>query len=241
MPLESLACTNCGSADVKAVKASTYFCNQCDSVFKHVDPAKVTTAPAFCSCGNPVTAQCQVCQVSVMCMACDATKNPDWRYIFIPTVGFGYLLPACYSWKELTGGQIRLRKMMEPMTIGPTLSAAKLLPHLFGAPSDLQHICWSCVAAAVPDAVRQIVAKSVCEEPFCTNRVELTCRRCRSARCSLHGILAPRRVATNSTDDDRPMCSGCLSSETDSGIAYSIFDDRTNTPAAAAPGVIGSP
>jgi hypothetical protein len=34
MPLESLACTNCGSPDVREVKSNIYFCNHCDGAEK---------------------------------------------------------------------------------------------------------------------------------------------------------------------------------------------------------------
>jgi len=38
------------------VKANTYFCNHCESVFKYVDPTKARVVPSFCACGNPVQA-----------------------------------------------------------------------------------------------------------------------------------------------------------------------------------------
>lgn len=38
MPVEAISCTRCGSGDVKEVKANTYFCSHCESVFKYVDP-----------------------------------------------------------------------------------------------------------------------------------------------------------------------------------------------------------
>ena len=68
MPLEALACTRCGSADVEEVKPKTFFCNYCDTVFKQIDPNSFTVAhsPTFCSCGNLVTAQCQFCHAGFM-------------------------------------------------------------------------------------------------------------------------------------------------------------------------------
>jgi hypothetical protein len=94
MPLESLACTNCGSADVKEVKAETYFCNQCDSVFKYVVHGRVsaTVGTSFCRCGNPVTAQCTVCRVSMLCAACDFSRVSAERAILTANSGFGYMM-----------------------------------------------------------------------------------------------------------------------------------------------------
>jgi hypothetical protein len=131
MPLEALACTQCGSADVKEVKPSTYFCNHCDTVFKQVDPGKVSVAvaPSFCLCGNPVTAQCQICHVSTMCFGgCNATSSwlhpwPErshWVNICFPTVGFGYVLSGLSSWKEVAGGRIVARSVSEPAMVGPS-------------------------------------------------------------------------------------------------------------------------
>ena len=42
MPFETIACSRSGSADVQEVKPSTYFCNHCETVFKCVDPTRLT-------------------------------------------------------------------------------------------------------------------------------------------------------------------------------------------------------
>jgi hypothetical protein len=103
MPLESLACSHCGSSEVKEVKANTYFCDHCDAVFKLVDPNSVTVTnnPSFCSCGETVAAKCQLCDAT-MCVACDAGgkieaysfSHGSNRPILVHTVGFGHL---CYT------------------------------------------------------------------------------------------------------------------------------------------------
>jgi hypothetical protein len=61
MPLEAINCTNCGSSDVKEVKAGTYFCDHCETVFKHIDPTRVTVQREFCECGRAVECQCRIC------------------------------------------------------------------------------------------------------------------------------------------------------------------------------------
>jgi hypothetical protein len=76
MPFESVACPSCGSDDVQEVKPNTYFCNQHEGVFKHLDPSRVTTTPAFCGCGNRVEFQCQICRATGLCALCDQA-NPS--------------------------------------------------------------------------------------------------------------------------------------------------------------------
>jgi hypothetical protein len=65
--LEALRCTNCGSHGVDEVKAGTYFCQHCESVFKYVDPSRVTVTheQSFCACGNAVEFQCYQCRTGI--------------------------------------------------------------------------------------------------------------------------------------------------------------------------------
>jgi hypothetical protein len=89
MPLEALSCTKCGSSDVLEVKPGTFFCNYCETIFKYVSPNQVAVSyrPDFCSCGNQIQVQCNVCKTG-MCWSCDVTTK---SYEFVPVKGFGYV------------------------------------------------------------------------------------------------------------------------------------------------------
>jgi len=67
MTLEALRCTNCGSQNVDEVKRGTYFCQHCETVFRYVDPSRVTVTheQAFCECGNAVEFQCYLCRTGI--------------------------------------------------------------------------------------------------------------------------------------------------------------------------------
>jgi hypothetical protein len=98
MPLEAISCTGCGSADVQEVKPSTYFCNHCETVFKHIDPTRVNVShtPGFCDCGSgrPVKSQCQLC-TNALCRDCDmcggGSPYGGAHGVYVRTVGWGYL------------------------------------------------------------------------------------------------------------------------------------------------------
>jgi hypothetical protein len=92
MPVEAITCTGCGSGDVQEVKPDTYFCNHCESVFKYLDPTKLTVenAPAFCSCGNKIEVQCNICHKGI-CRECDMTSKPN-REVYLR--GDGYRVPV---------------------------------------------------------------------------------------------------------------------------------------------------
>ncbi len=61
MPLEAIACTNCGSTDVAEYKAGSYVCGHCDTAFKHIDTSRVTVQREFCECGKVSQARCVAC------------------------------------------------------------------------------------------------------------------------------------------------------------------------------------
>lgn len=68
MSSESLSCLRCGSEDVQEVKPGTYFCNQCDNVFKYVSPhqagstggCELPVVGRSC-CGIPAIGRCKTC------------------------------------------------------------------------------------------------------------------------------------------------------------------------------------
>jgi hypothetical protein len=163
MPLEALACTNCGSAAVREVKPSTYFCNHCDSVFKHVDPAKLIVGPAFCEHGNPVDVQCQICRTGMCSRRCDVV--PAWAARkdlgIVRTEGFGYVSAD-----------------------GPYFSVSKLLASLaLARERSLSHVCYACVTDAVPVAAEYVSSGAICQTARCLATSTTRCPCCRGAFC----------------------------------------------------------
>lgn len=73
MPVETIKCQECGSADVTEFKAGTYICGHCEAVFKHIDPSRVTVQREFCECGGAIAFQCRVCHTGI-CQAHDALR-----------------------------------------------------------------------------------------------------------------------------------------------------------------------
>lgn len=175
MAFEALNCTNCGSADVQEVKPSTYFCNHCDSVFKHIDPTRVTVGPAFCEHGNPVMLECQVCRTGMCREQCDVV--PAWaadKYAgLVRTQGFGYL-------EHMQGYRVDVD--------GPFISIGKLLMSLAKARKDegkgtLSHVCYGCVIQAVPAAAEHISAGAICETVRCWGMSAGKCPCCQGGFC----------------------------------------------------------
>jgi hypothetical protein len=107
MPLGAIKCTECGSGDVKEVKANTYFCDHCETFFRYIDPSRVTVQRDFCECGGVIAFQCRVCRVG-LCVGHDAARPywiavepdvPDQAGPWLPTTVPAYRLPD-----ELTKG-----------------------------------------------------------------------------------------------------------------------------------------
>jgi len=175
MPLEAIACTRCGSTDVQEVKPSTYFCNHCETVFKHIDPTHLTVdnAPAFCSCGNPIEFQCQLCKTGI-CLACDVIawrqdydrrsyeRIPSWirvaghpSKIYLPVQGFGYIGNASkygessdsktYKLLSVSGSHVVRSSYKSDDRFGPWLPLDKLLTVLSEKRVRLGHACWQCI------------------------------------------------------------------------------------------------
>ncbi len=192
MPLEAIKCTNCGSVDFKEVKPSTYFCNSCDTVFKHVDPSriKVDHTPSFCACGNLIGVHCGLCRTP-MCWRCDAVQ---WRkaIVDVRTVGFGYrfagLRRPLYgntAWEIQAGRIVGQRDGASEMTSEPSLRMphTKLLQTLDATHDGLLHVCFSCLARAVPETAERIATGAVCETPGCVGPPSGRCPCCHGAFC----------------------------------------------------------
>jgi hypothetical protein len=169
MSFEALACTNCGSGDVQEVKPDTYFCNHCDSVFKHVDPTKLTVGPAFCEHGNRVEVQCQVCKTGMCRSRCDIVPVSHQRSGIVPTEGFGYLEQGVGRKADVDG---------------PFLDVGKLLTSLFlDRGEDLIHACHACVIRAVPAAAMRVSTGALCETVWCCGVSAGVCPCCHGGFC----------------------------------------------------------
>lgn len=183
MPLESITCTSCGAGDVQEVKPGTYFCNHCEGVFKHVDPSKVTveSRPAFCSCGNRVEYQCQVCKETGLCWKCDVVLNTTFRpwelksvsvvdhhNLWAKTIGYGYQLSRY-------GYQVSEDALFLPLE--------KLVHTLCQEHAGLVHACKQCACAACVKVADQMAADKICFSPYCTNFPE-RCPCCNEAYCN---------------------------------------------------------
>lgn len=166
MPLEALVCTKCGSADVQEVKFDTYFCNYCDTVFKYIDPARLGHGPAFCAHGNPIEVQCQFCKAGMCREGCDAALFRHYDNL-VRTVGFGYV-------EERHAGR---------WVEGPFLSIGELLTSLALTYGSLGHVCYACVADAVPAMAEQIDSGAICAAIRCDQISDGRCPCCRGAFC----------------------------------------------------------
>lgn len=213
MPLEAIACTGCGSTDVQEVKPGTYFCNHCETVFKHVDPSRlnVSHTPGFCECGSgqPVTAQCQVCRSTALCEDCDLGRTYTRRYhrgFVIQTVGWGYVLKAtCFGNLKYTyDSEVIERRLTE---LEPEASSAdqlvihgkKLLTYLRMSTRSrsLEHVCVPCACGAVPEVAERIANGTDCVWFDCDLPGE-RCLGCDRTVCPQHCINL-RGTQTNGT------------------------------------------
>ncbi len=61
MPVETIKCQECGSADVTEFKAGSYVCGHCDAIFRTTS----ATTHATCACGRNAIGVCTVCGIPV--------------------------------------------------------------------------------------------------------------------------------------------------------------------------------
>jgi hypothetical protein len=220
MPLEAIACTSCGSTDVQEVKPSTYFCDYCETVFKYVDTSRlrVEYSPAFCSCGNPIQVQCQLCK-SGMCWQCDVAgsraaiyRSPGTRVGYRPDGNgrMGHCGPGAeedsfyyhsYSGSRQSDENILpvpvngygyLHRDMNRRICGPFLYLSELLStiavtkglHYQRGLVPATHLCFACVAAAVPATAERLANHEICESPGCTDRPSKICACCGNSFCA---------------------------------------------------------
>ena len=235
MPLEAVKCASCGSPDVKEVKANTYFCNHCDGVLKYVDPnrATVQSTPAFCPCGNPVHAQCNLCG-SVLCSWCDPLRT---HADALAVVGFGYLCrgrdtnafrlsapdpaldgTARSGWWAVTEGRPAWQDHSGEEVIGLWFPTPKLVAVLSTMHPALRHACWACTVAVLPEAADQVSTGAICATPVCTDKAVAQCSCCESWFC-------PRCHVAHAPGVDTDDCLTALRVGPGSPVSYQEFFD----------------
>ncbi len=192
MPLETIACAACGSTDVQEVKPGTYFCNHCETVFKHIDPTRlaVEQTPAFCGCGNPIQVQCQICKAGI-CTSCDLASwdGPGDREDIsaaygtdrsrFTVEGFGYLIRGYPPDRSVYGPYLYLDEVFAG------LAAENGWDYSPGY-APVRHACFTCVASAIPVTADRIANGQICETPGCAREPGGTCSCCGGAFCGTH-------------------------------------------------------
>src|ERR1022692_1936463 len=182
MPLESITCTSCGATDVQEVKADTYLCNHCEAVFKYVDPSKVTVTQEFCSCGNKVEAQCNLCHADI-CRACDVELLQRTMIVDVPTLHFGYVVPSSSRIRLVDG---RIQASSRVASDNPIIPIGKIMEAIVVQFDGLRHLCWKCAVRYVPDAARMIADGELCEMPDCRHLADRSCICCSASFCNDH-------------------------------------------------------
>ncbi len=189
MPIETIKCQECGSADVTEFKPGSYVCTHCEATFKHVDPTHVTVAPAFCTCGNRIAFRCNHCH-SGLCSECDV-RSLDFVSLpktFVHTQGFGYLMRRKEVFYSVAANRIVHEEGWHSArpAFGPAISAYELLWALPERGEGARHLCWACVVATTPIVADAVSSGTICEVPSCTTSPEGRCRCCSAALCDYH-------------------------------------------------------
>jgi hypothetical protein len=160
MPLETISCSHCGSAEVKEVKANTYFCDHCETVFKRTDPSQVTLQRDFCICGNTVDRRCLHCGVG-LCNSCDHSLSQYWYR------QAGRLGVTASAVLQLYSVDVRAEALARPP----------------------QHMCEDCRANLAQDLESKRRAGEICSAA-CILDASVTCLCCERRYCERHGPAA---------------------------------------------------
>jgi hypothetical protein len=197
MGFESIVCPECRATEgFTEVGPGTYYCPYHKGLFEHVDPSLITVRHEgiFCSCGNRVEFQCQLCRRG-LCGRCDVAKwkrDIGWRLI-IPVQRSGYLelVPRlrehqAVAWHAITDNRIVPLRPVESGFIGPFVYPEDIYQQINIAPDNLRHVCCSCVSAGAAAATKAIVDCRICEHPACGVAAADRCLCCSNAFCRIH-------------------------------------------------------
>ena len=84
MPVETIKCRECGSADVTEFKPGSYVCGHCEAIFKHITPAHIAGGCQIDDCGVPAVGRCSSCNRR-FCGTHQARDMGAERPVFRPT------------------------------------------------------------------------------------------------------------------------------------------------------------
>lgn len=185
VPIESITCRSCGSTDVQVVKPSTYFCNNCESVFRDVasTPVRVPEQTTFCGCGNPVAYRCWRCQTS-MCEEHDAyyglhIGTMSGRYVTVSAGG--YSLGVEESLDLVVDGSRRVAQS----ALTAVMPLEKIVAVAYGTHDGVAtlHSCWPCAKDHGEQLAEMLREGTMCAMPYCDGGVAGRCDCCRLAFC----------------------------------------------------------
>ena len=203
-----MRCPECGAPGAVEYKQNCYICSHCDNRFKVDDPTQITVdvRPSFCTCGNRVEFQCQLCS-SPLCHECDLVewrKDRESRQIgsqqvlAVPSGAFGYRESRVQGsesgagdpWNEFHDRRklwsVTDGKIVEGRAYGLYLYPDDILPVISPGPGRLRHVCCACLENGVPLAIEGIASGKLCEHPACGSAATTNCGCCRSAFCARH-------------------------------------------------------
>ena len=229
MAVESIVCPHCGSGDVTEVKLNTYFCNHCETISKYFDPSKTTvvSSPAFCTCGNKVEFQCNLCAKG-LCALCDVIATHEraeqsWKIRSTESRAWPHWAVAPLIESKDWGYNFQLPAMTAATHL-PCMKVVNSVENSLGHPN---HICMTCVSDAVPRLRKILEAGGVCTIPACPSGTSYNCDCCGYGFCGVHlgnwrktgdliilkfwdGIDTDRRITFFPDVETSTMCRLCI-------------------------------
>ena len=185
MPLEAIACRSCGSSEVSEYKPGSYVCGHCDTVFKHVDPSRVTVQREFCECGQAVTTQCCLCGDGLCRTHTEIQRGTPLQWI--PTSlaaydGSGSVAPFTHRAPPGSGYWISADYQMVLDGTAKRLATGVVCQACHDARQAevVQELADGCTGDEL--AARKI-AGEICTEPMCQRTAELECCCCQLKWC----------------------------------------------------------
>jgi hypothetical protein len=221
MPLEAVACTSCGSTEVSEYKPGSYVCEHCDTVFKHVDPSKVTLQREFCACGQVVTAQCCICEKGLCRTHAEIDRSTilQWIPTSLPAYdGSGSVVPFTHAAPPGDGYWIGADPSVVFSHTAERLGTGVICQDCYDA-RQAEVIQELADGGACDELAARKIAGEVCAEPMCTGPADLECHCCRLKWCigEVSAFTGWTTHATGVTSRDVPQLPGTLISQPNGG------------------------
>jgi hypothetical protein len=250
MALDAIACTGCGSTDVSEYKPGSYVCGHCDSVFKYLDPSRVTVQRDFCECGAPIAFQCRACRTGI-CSGHD---------VWIPYKRYSEAYDVEASHRRTSGPWIATAVPAYRVPTGPrqAWSSDNYVRSYVGTnirrveerfPGGEVHLCQTCYDDAMHNATagyydeiaQQKAAGALCANPQCAKQRAQACTCCGLSYCASCAervktrpdmLLDPyRRLSTSGQGPS--LCGDCASEafafkrevEARTGWSHALLDE----------------